>query len=211
MTRFEELSRPWQRIFELEWESLCQGSRAIAAVIADAEGNIISEGRNATGETLIPNPKAAHAETEAIRGLDTGKYPDVRSYTLYAGLEPCVMCMGTLVMGGIRHVVIGASDNFGGAMSLIDLFPFAKSKGIEVVFKGGIYGEMQRAFQTLKELLYTADKDRLEIILADFSVYNAAGVAAARELFDSRLFSERKPSDFTASEIFDMLAVKIGS
>ena len=32
---FKELSEPWQRVFELAWDSVCAGSRAIGAVIAD--------------------------------------------------------------------------------------------------------------------------------------------------------------------------------
>ena len=75
--RFSEQEKHWQRIFELEWLSLCEGSKAIAAVITDSEGNIISEGRNMTGENLIPNPAAAHAETEAVRGLNVSEYPNM--------------------------------------------------------------------------------------------------------------------------------------
>ena len=70
------------------------GSRAIAAVIADRDGQIISEARNRTGEALDCNPKTAHAENTAVIALDTQIFPDLHSYTLYAGLEPCVMCMG---------------------------------------------------------------------------------------------------------------------
>ncbi|MBR3630796.1 MAG: hypothetical protein IKN55_10075, partial [Oscillospiraceae bacterium] len=56
---FAQLPAHWQRVFTLEWESLCKGSKAIAAVITDGEGHILSEGRNLCGETTIPNPAAA--------------------------------------------------------------------------------------------------------------------------------------------------------
>lgn len=208
MTRFETLERPWQRIFELEWQSLCEGSKAIAAVITDPEGNIVSEGRNQTSELNVHNPATAHAEAEAVRDLDTQKY-DPKSCTLYAGLEPCVMCMGTLVMGRIRHVVIGARDDFGGAMKLIELFEFSKRKGINVVWTDNILGQMQRAFQTLRELLYNSDPDKLSRMLADFTVHDRQGVEAAQALFSKGIFMERKPSEYTAREIFDALAERI--
>ena len=201
--RFCELEKHWQRIFELEWQSLCEGSKAIAAVITDADGNIISEGRNMTGETAIGNPAAAHAETEAVRNLDVSKYPDKHSYVLHAGLEPCVMCMGTLVMGGIRHVEIAARDDFGGAMKLIDKFEFSRKKGIEVIWLDDDRGDMQRAFQTLRELYVGTDTEKLTRMMTVFSVYNKVGVDAAAKLWESGELTA--PGKFSAEEIFDRL------
>ncbi len=115
--RYDELPIWWKRIFELEWESIREGSKAIAAVIVNENGAIISEGRNQISECNVPNPATAHAEAEAIRNLDVSKHPYPKTYTLYAGLEPCIMCMGTLVMGHIRNVVIAARDDYGGAFT----------------------------------------------------------------------------------------------
>ena len=207
--KFEKLSLQWKRIFQLEWESLCEGSKAIAAVIADENGNIVSEGRNMISEYVVPNPATAHAETEAIRNLDILKYPDKKKYTLYAGLEPCVMCMGTLVMGGIRKIEIAARDDFGGAMALMEHSDFIRKKGIQVTWLDNELGDMQRAFQTIRELLYNEDKEKLQRMLADFSVHNKTGVKAAKALIDSGIFENKKPADFTAEEIFDKLAKSI--
>ncbi|MBO4865625.1 MAG: nucleoside deaminase [Ruminococcus sp.] len=201
--RFSELPKHWQRIFELEWISLCEGSKAIAAVITDDDGNIISEGRNMTSEHNIPNPAAAHAETEAIRALDTEKYPNKWGYTLHAGLEPCVMCMGTLVMGGIRRIEIAARDDFGGAMKLIDMFEFSRNKGIQVTWLDDERGDMQRAFQTLRELYVGTDEEKLGRMMKDFSVYNKSGVDAAVRLWESGILTD--PRKFSAEEIFDRL------
>ena len=41
--RYRELDTYWKRIFELEWISLCEGSKAIAALIVSDDGEIISE------------------------------------------------------------------------------------------------------------------------------------------------------------------------
>ncbi|MCR4902936.1 MAG: nucleoside deaminase [Butyrivibrio sp.] len=186
--RYKDLDNIWKRIFELEWESLCNKSKAIAAVITDENGNIISTGRNKIGEYAIPNPRVCHAETEAVRDLDVGKYPNLRQYTLYAALEPCPMCLGTIVMGGIRRIVIGAHDDHGGAIELLDKSSFLSSKNIEVIWMPKIYGDVQRGLQTVRELLYNDNKAKLEIMLKDFSVYNLLGVNAAIKLVDNGVF-----------------------
>lgn len=202
--RYSELSKQWRRIFELEWESICEGSKAIAAVIADENGNILSEGRNQISECNIPNPSTAHAEAEAIRNFDINK-ANIKACTLYAGLEPCIMCMGTLVMGGIRKVVIAARDDYGGAMSLIEKSDFASRKNIEIIWLDNELGHMQRAFQTVRELMYNNDEDKRVRMLNDFSVYNKVGVDAAVMLTEEGFFRNRNLSDITAEEVFDEL------
>ncbi len=199
--RWERLPEHWKRIFGLEWESVCEGSKAIAAVITDTEGNIISEGRNMICESGVPNPATAHAEAEAVRGLDVSRYPDKHSYTLHAGLEPCVMCMGTIVMGGIRNVEIAARDDFGGAMHLLDKSSFTRSKNVRVKWLDNELGDVQRALQTIRELLYNQDREKLGRMLRDFAVHNGAGVRAAQDMVRGGMFTDKKPSDCTAGEV----------
>ncbi len=207
--RYQELDIYWKRIFELEWISLCEGSKAIAALIVSTDGTIISEGRNKIGEQGIPNPRVSHAEVEAIRNLDVNKYPFVKSYTLYAALEPCPMCMGTMVMGGIRNIIIGAKDDHGGAMNLIEHSKFLRSKSINITWMPQEYGDVQRGFQVLKELLYNTDEERLNRMLEDFSVYNQKGVMAAQELVEEGIFKDRSPASYSVEEIFDKLMICI--
>lgn len=204
--KYNELDKYWKRIFLLEWESVCEKSKAIAALIVSEKEGIISEGRNKIGEQTIPNPRVSHAEVEAIRNLDIKKYPYVKLYTLYTALEPCPMCMGTMVMGGIRNIIIGAHDDHGGAMHLIEHSKFLRDKNIKVTWMPQEYGDIQRGLQTIKELLYNTDKEKLERMLADFSVYNAKGVEAAKELVEKGVFSENSPKDYTIDFIFDELA-----
>ena len=186
--RYEDLDDIWKSIFEMEWESLCNKSKAIASVITDENGNLISTGRNKIGEYTIPNPRVCHAETEAVRNLDISIYPNIKQYTLYAALEPCPMCLGTIVMGGIRRIVIGAHDDHGGAIELLDKSRYLSSKNIEIIWMPNIYGDIQRGLQTIRELLYNEDKAKLERMLMDFSVYNSSGVNAAKILVDNGLF-----------------------
>ena len=186
--RYEDLDDIWKSIFELEWESLCNKSKAIASVITDENGNLISTGRNKIGEYTIPNPRVCHAETEAVRNLDISIYPNIKQYTLYAALEPCPMCLGTIVMGGIRRIVIGAHDDHGGAIELLDKSRYLSSKNIEIIWMPNIYGDIQRGLQTIRELLYNEDKAKSERMLMDFTVYNSSGVNAAKILVDNGLF-----------------------
>lgn len=47
--KYNELDQYWKRIFQLEWDSVCEGSKAIAALIISDTGEIISKGRNKIG------------------------------------------------------------------------------------------------------------------------------------------------------------------
>lgn len=209
MRRFSELPPQWQRVFELSWESLRKGSKAIAAVITDPQGNIISEGRNRIGEDYLPNPAASHAETEAVRELDRARYPDVHSYILYAGLEPCIMCMGTLVMGGIRRVVIAARDDFGGAMGLLDKMQFLRNKNMSITWLDDELGDVQRAMQLLREVRVGTDPEKLERMMTDFAVYNRSGVEAARELMSLGWPGSGDLSGISAGAAYDIIAEKL--
>ena len=43
---WESLSEPWRACVELAWEAYRAGSLPIGAVVADAQGNVLSRGRN---------------------------------------------------------------------------------------------------------------------------------------------------------------------
>lgn len=207
--RYQELDEYWKRIFQLEWESVCEGSKAIAALIVSEDGEIISEGRNKIGSSQIPNSRVLHAEVETIRNLDIERYPNVKKYTLVTGLEPCPMCMGTMVMSGLRNVIIGARDDHGGAMDLINHSSFLRNKNIKITWMDKKYGDVQRALQTIKELLYNDDRDKLERMLVDFSVYNKKGVDVANKLISSGWFMEKAPSDYPIEKVFNGLMDEI--
>ena len=207
--KYSTLEKPWQRIFELSWQSICNGSKAIAAVIVSPDGEIISEGRNQISENSIPNPRLLHAEVEALRKLDIVKFSHLKEYTLYAGLEPCPMCMGTFAMSGIRKIVIAAKDDFGGAMHLIKHSSFLKGKAFEITWMENGLGDMQRAFQVIRELLYNTDVEKKYRMLEDFSIHNKRGVDAACALVEEGFFLERQLEKIGAGEVFDELAKRL--
>ena len=84
-------------------------------------GVVVGEGANAPVTLHDPT---AHAEMRALRAAGTrvGNYR-LPGATLYATLEPCVMCAGAIMHARIGRVVFGAADPKTGACgSVIDLF-----------------------------------------------------------------------------------------
>lgn len=80
------------------------------------EGEILGRGGNSP---ISANDPTAHAEILAIRqaAKALGNYR-LEGCTLYATLEPCVMCAGALVASRIQRLVFGARDlRFGGVRS----------------------------------------------------------------------------------------------
>jgi tRNA(adenine34) deaminase len=91
----------------------------VGAVIADAEGNIISSAFNKSIGLCDPT---AHAEILAIRaaGRVVGNYR-LLNMALYVTVEPCPMCMGAVIHARISRMVFGAFDaKWGAAGSLYD-------------------------------------------------------------------------------------------
>ncbi len=84
------------------------------------DGRIIARAHNLRESRQDP---AAHAELLAIRkaarGLASWRLLDT---TLYVTLEPCLMCMGAIILARIPRVVFGCFDpKAGAAGSLYDL------------------------------------------------------------------------------------------
>lgn len=88
----------------------------IGAVVVH-NGNIVGRGHNLR-ETS--NDPTTHAEMIAIRqaaqALDSWRLLDC---TLYVTLEPCVMCMGAIILARIPNLVFGCRDPRVGAVGSI--------------------------------------------------------------------------------------------
>ena len=92
------------------------GEVPIGAVIVN-DGRIIGQGYNLR-ETS--NDPTTHAEMVAIReaaaALGSWRLLDC---TLYVTLEPCVMCMGAIILARIPRLVFGCRDPRAGAVGSI--------------------------------------------------------------------------------------------
>ena len=102
-----------RRALELAAEAAGADEIPVGAVVLDAQGNIVAEGRNTREETHDPT---GHAEVEALRraAASLGSW-NLDGHTLVVTLEPCVMCAGAILQARIRRVVFGAWDDKAGA------------------------------------------------------------------------------------------------
>ena len=207
--KYEELSPAWQRVFALAWDSLLHGSKAIAAVIVSETGEVISEGRNRISENVYPNYRIAHAETEAVANLDVKKYPNADDYTLYAGLEPCVMCFGTIVMGHVKKIVIAARDGYGGAMELATATEFLRKHPIQIEYADPMLGYVQRTMQAFRELIKNEDIRKREHTLQAISMVHPESVEVAKKLMENGYIQQAIDSGEEYAAIFNKVVEEL--
>ncbi|WP_341956598.1 tRNA adenosine(34) deaminase TadA [Microbacterium sp. LWH13-1.2] len=101
------------RALELAAEAAAASEIPVGAVVLDAEGRIVAEGRNNREATHDPT---GHAEIEALRAAaaSVGSW-NLDGHTLVVTLEPCVMCAGAILQARVGRVVFGAWDEKAGA------------------------------------------------------------------------------------------------
>lgn len=117
------------RALALALEAERHGNLPIGAVIV-LDGAIVAE---AGSSILVPfyHP-GRHAEMEALARVPVALWPNSRTMTCYTTLEPCVMCLGALLLHGIGRIVFGAEDKKGGAKALLDHLPEYYADGVGV-------------------------------------------------------------------------------
>jgi tRNA(adenine34) deaminase len=96
-------------------EAESAGEVPVGAVVV-IDGRVVGRGRNSP---IARHDPTAHAEILALREAASalGNYR-LEGATLYATLEPCVMCAGALVAARVSRLVFGARDlRFGGVRS----------------------------------------------------------------------------------------------
>jgi tRNA(adenine34) deaminase len=101
------------RALALAAEAGAHGDVPVGAVVTDATGAILGEGRNLREVTADPT---AHAEIVALRAAaaSVGSW-NLTGCTLVVTLEPCLMCAGALLQARVSRVVFGAWDDKAGA------------------------------------------------------------------------------------------------
>lgn len=102
-------------------------------------GEVVAVAHN---EPIGLGDPTAHAEVLAIReaGRKTGNYR-LAGATLYATVEPCVMCCGAILHARVERVVFGAADpKAGGVVSLYRLLEDARQNHVTAV-TGGVLAE----------------------------------------------------------------------
>lgn len=92
----------------------------VGCVIVEEHGAIVGQGYNTRERDHDPT---AHAEIIAIRQASKAlKSWRLLHCTLYVTLEPCIQCVGAMLLARIPRVVFGCHDPKGGALgSVVDL------------------------------------------------------------------------------------------
>lgn len=199
---WNDLSRQWQTAFREAWEAFRTGGVPIGAAIFSQDGTLVISDHNRSGEQGVVNGLISHAEANCLRRLDL---PDAekRAATLYTTMEPCPMCMGTCVMGHIRHLRYAARDPFCGFVYVKDTDPYMMSKGLDYTFEDAETEFVQIAVQCCYEL------DRIERGVYGDKVYRSFAdmrpdaARAAGELYSGGAIAgfARENRDF--GEVYD--------
>lgn len=115
-----------------------KGEVPIGAVIVH-EGQIIGRGHNLR-ETS--NDPTSHAEMVAIRqAAEAIGHWRLLETTLYVTLEPCVMCMGAIILARIPRLVYACRDPRAGAVGSIYDFSSDERFNHQVDVVEGVLGE----------------------------------------------------------------------
>jgi tRNA(Arg) A34 adenosine deaminase TadA len=87
------------------WEEARSGSRPIYCIVV-RDGKIIGEAPNTVARDKDPT---AHGEVNAIRdACRRAGTTDLSGCTLYTPMEPCPMCLASILESGISTLVLGA-------------------------------------------------------------------------------------------------------
>jgi tRNA(adenine34) deaminase len=108
-----------------------EGQNPIGCVIVDENGKIIVRARNQVDKR---KDKTAHAEMLALEKAKRYiKDENIRKWTLYTTMEPCVMCLGTIIMIHIGTVVWGAKDRLIETHKLLTASPFMRTRNLNTI------------------------------------------------------------------------------
>lgn len=93
-------------VLALAQRSRDEGHHPFAAIIADAQGNVIAQAMNASS-----SDRTAHAEMNALRIASSRHSPEtLAGATMYTNAEPCAMCAGGTYWSGVGRVVYAMSE-----------------------------------------------------------------------------------------------------
>lgn len=108
-----------------------EGQNPIGCVIVDKDGEIIAREHNQVSKL---NDPTAHAEVMAIRSvISVNDKGSPRTWSLYTSMEPCPMCLGTIIMCHVGTLVWAASDRRMQAHTLLLANPYMKSRKLATI------------------------------------------------------------------------------
>jgi tRNA(adenine34) deaminase len=130
----DDHTRYMQVALDLARAALSRNEFPVGCVLV-YNGGIIAQGARRGTRKIIPS-ELDHAEIMALRELEAlTESIDRKQITIYATLEPCLMCYGALMISGVGNIVYAYEDAMGGGTAcdrtcLPDLY---KNNGIKII------------------------------------------------------------------------------
>jgi tRNA(adenine34) deaminase len=206
---WDNLSTPWQVALEMAWEAYCDDCIPIGAVTTDADGNILSRGRNRIYSKRSPDGRRrgmtlAHAEIEALNKVD---YDAIEPHAciLYTTTEPCPMCLGTFYMSGFRTVNYASRDSYAGSIDLLGTTPYLRRKPILV--KGPFNLALEIVLMALYieyDLVTGRERLRQTALYPIWQQTEPRGIAFGERLYQDGELRKRR-SGLSAAQAFEWL------
>ncbi|HEY0892068.1 MAG TPA: nucleoside deaminase [Cellvibrio sp.] len=111
-----------QAAIEEAQKGLAEGGIPIGSVLV-IDNQIVGRGHN---QRVQKGSCVLHAEMDCLENAGRLKAADYRRATLYSTLSPCDMCSGTVLLYGIKKVVIGENRTFKGPED------YVRSRGVDL-------------------------------------------------------------------------------
>jgi len=117
-------------------KALDRGDRPVGCVIVHGD-KIVARGSN---HEFTKRSKFEHAETFTLRSCAEYLFQYSNDCTLYTTVEPCVMCLGAIVMSNIRKVVFGSPDPARGGTEMYEQVGYVR-RSLRQGYIGGVLAE----------------------------------------------------------------------
>ena len=206
---WESLSEPWRACVELAWESYCAGSLPIGAVVTDAHGNVLSQGRNRIHESSgedgsLFGHRLAHAEVNALVTLDYDRR-DPAACILHTTTEPCPLCVGAARMADVSEVRYAAREPWGGSAAMFETVPYLKRGNVRVA--GPEDGRLEEILVALQIECFLRLKPRiLDRFLGTYEAVMSNAVGAGRNLYRSGTLREMSVAEAEAPAVLRVVS-----
>jgi len=214
--KWSDLDPIWQACLEEAWQAFQHCSVPIGAIITDANGMIISRGRNHIyDDSQLPGQvsrnQLAHAELNALLHFDRNEH-DHHSCSIYTSMEPCPLCMGAIYMMGIRQVHYASRDAYAGSTNMLGATPYLSRKEIRAYSPP--YPELENALIALL-VLFSLKRPNPPFSARTGEVIEAwqetcpVGVTLGKQLSEARSLSTLTSGNMQVDEGFNFLFAEL--
>ena len=200
---WKDLPEQWKAVFEEAWRSLQKGNVPSGSVIYDKHGNFIASSHNLFRESAA-NPYTAHSCINAINQIDQKSVESSEEMVLYTSMEPCLMCLGAVVISNIKEIHAAARDLFYGASHCLYDDASLISSNISYYAESGDIEFFQIVLQSCFEIQMIARKHS-PCILECHRRANGSAVEVAEKLHLRRTLQQMSYQNRKCSEVYDMI------